>query len=546
MKKYSNINELFSKLLEEAVQQIDPQFNITSINFMISEPRIPVHIYKNAESYERSTNLVMVLSKTMKLKTLEELANDICDFLLKQEEIKEVSWTKPAFINVIFNSDVYAQISKNLAKTKNYGSNVVEKQNINIEFVSANPTGYLHAGHARNAIVGDTLSNILKFAGHNVTKEYYVNDAGNQINILATSSYVRYQQLFGIEAEMPEDSYRGEDIIQFAKYVKNTYSEYFLNDFDSKINEFKEIAIEWFLVQIKKDLKKIKIVFDKFSSEKTITKTGLIEKALKNLESKTYTQDGALYLKTTDYGDDKDRVLIKSDGSYTYFLPDVAYHQIKASLCDKIINVWGADHSGYVQRLVSSLEIHGFSKENIEIVIIQLVRLIKNGEEFKMSKRKGTAITLRYLLENASADALRYELASRDANTKMDFDIDKSLKMDENNPVFILKEALKKAKEIIEKSIEKTFDKNYKYSKMEINLLIELSTFENVIKSIAKTYKIQLLPQYLIKIVNLFNAWNNSKTILRKSSQYNRILIIKSFINILNQSLKLLGISNKN
>lgn len=540
----NSIHEIFSELLEEAIKHSYPSFRINSVNFMISEPRIPQSLNQDRINYHLSSNIAMVIASQFNTKP-QQLAQLICDYLIDSKLVENVSVTKPGFINVRFGTKILRKFVSHLANNSKFGSAQVKPLSVNIEFVSVNPTGYLHAGHTRNAVVGDTLARILSYAGYEVTKEYYINDAGNQIDILANSAFVRYQQQFKIEANLPEDSYQGQDIIQFAKYVKSTYNDYFLTDFEAKRSEFKKIAVDWFMNQIKTDLAKIKVSFDRFTSEKAIYETGAINKALKILEPHTYQQDNALYLRTSMFGDDKDRVLIKSDGSYTYFLPDVAYHQIKAKSYKKLINVWGADHSGYVVRLVSSLILNGFNKEDIQIVIIQLVRLIKNNQEFKMSKRKGTSITLRYLLNYVSSDALRYNLASRDANSKLDLDIDQVTKMDDNNPVLILKNSYLRANNLLNNShsLSMPKTKDYQFNQFESDLIIELSNFKNIILTITKTHKIQLLSQHLMKITNIFNTWYNNENILKSQHKFNKIQLVKAYLIVLKRGLKLLGIS---
>ncbi|UUD36742.1 Arginyl-tRNA synthetase [Mycoplasmopsis californica] len=536
-----NIHELLTKLLENAMRKIDSTFNIKGCNFMISEPRIPQEQNPEKIEFDLSANLAIIIAKKYNISP-SELANKLLHHLQTRPEIIKISVTTPGFINIKFKNNIYLDFITFLSSQNNYGSRQVMPVKINNEFVSVNPTGYLHAGHARNAVVGSVLSNILRYAGYMVTNEYYINDAGNQINILADSAFVRYQNLFKIEAELPEDSYRGQDIIDFAKYLKRTYKDYFLTDFENKKEEFKKLAVDWFMQEAKKDLKKMRITFEVFSSEKSLFERKLVLKSLKTLEKYIYTQDGATFLKTSDFGDDKDRVLVKSDGSYTYFLSDIAYHLDKAKRAKKLINVWGADHSGYIARIKNSLTMNEFDTDNFHVVLIQLVRLIKDGSEFKMSKRSGTSLTIRELLENVSVDALRYNLAARDANTKMDLDLDLATKLDENNPVFILKNTYKKVNEFISNNKSLKIDIEDQYTKPEIDLIIELSNFKNIIKTIAKTYKIQLLPQYLIKICNLANTLLNNQ---EKQINLNKMYIYKSFKTILETGLKLLDISTR-
>ena len=300
----------------------------------------------------------------------------------------------------------------------NYGRIATgEGQKVQMEFVSANPTGSLHLGHARGAAVGDALCNVLDFAGYEVTREYYINDAGNQVVNLIKSLEARYLQELGQNAEMPEDGYHGEDIKGFAKELVAEKGDSLLSMDPSERAAFlRQFGLEKELDKIKRDLNRFRVHFDEWFSETSLYENGLVEKSLEELKSKgeAYEKDGATWLRTTDYGDDKDRVLVKNDGTYTYLTPDIAYHRNKYERgYDKILNIWGADHHGYIPRMKATMEALGNDPDKLIVLIAQMVSLFQDGEKVKMSKRTGKAVTMEDLMDEVGVDAIRYFFTMR-------------------------------------------------------------------------------------------------------------------------------------
>lgn len=482
-----------------------------------------------------------------------ELAKKIVGMIDKKAfNLQSIEIAGPGFINFnIANASLVDAINEIVKKGKDYGRGN-KKGDLNIEFVSANPTGYLHVGHARNAAIGSTVANIVEFSGVKVTREYYINDAGNQINMLANSVFARYQQLFDKSFPMPEEAYKGTDIIWCAKEFKKKYGDKFKGvALKGKVLEtFKNEAVDLFMEQVKKDCKKFGVWFDIFFSEKSLYDNNRekINEAIKQLGN-TYEKDGATWLKTTVHGDDKDRVLIKSDGTLTYFAPDIAYHRIKYARTGKdpvIMNVWGADHSGYIKRMKCAMQDLGLNSDNLIVLCMQLVRLIKNGGEFKMSKRRGTSFYLRDFVKLVGKDSARFILLDRTYNSKLDFDIDVATSKTNDNPVILVQYANARAYSLLKKSqlnsnkIKATVIDEERDGKL-ISTLLE---FPEIIEKSAEKYLTHLLTQYLIKLAKEFNSWySNSPKLIGNENEESMLALVKAVNITLENGLKLLEVS---
>lgn len=524
----------------------DTAFKVDDLVFLLSEPNIPKEKLGSEIEFDFSTNLAFILKKYKQTSPLN-IANDLKLKLEKLDLFEVVFVTTPGFVNFVLKNSVLNHILKNIIITnKKYGANFVKKEKINVEYVSANPTGFLHVGHVRGAIFGDSLIRILRHAGHEVEAEYYVNDAGNQINILANSVLIRYKELFGFNEIMPQDSYHGEDIIWVAKEIKAKYHDYFLNDFNSKQEELKSLATNLLLERIKSDLARINVTFDTFSSEKALTENNLINPVLEKLKLHTYIKDQALFLNTTKFGDDKDRVLIKNDGKYTYLTPDIAYHETKLKKSDRLINVWGADHSGYVARMKISLQALGYNQAKIDILIMQLVRLLKNGQEFKMSKRAGTSVTLTDLLEVAKSDAIRFGILTREISSQYDFNIDQANLMDTSNPVYNVQYAHARTVSLRNNLKPFLLDLNNSVTPKARKVILALDEFPDLLATIVKTSKVNLLTQYLINLTNLFNSFYAQTRLINHPQETYYSALALSVQIVLRLGLNLLGVSAPN
>lgn len=511
------------------------------------EKEIEVSIPKDKNHGDYSTNIALSLAKSLKDNPIN-IANKIKDNI-QSEIISKIEVLSPGFIN-IFISEQYLLKSINtiIKENTNYGkSNLGQGKKVNIEFVSANPTGILHLGHGRGATYGDNLARIMTFTGYDVTKEYYVNDAGNQMNNLGISIKVRYQNLYNIDATLPEDGYHGQEIIDIAKKIKEEYQ-------DTKLNEdipfFKKYGLNILLDKIKKDLDIYRVNFDVFSSEQSLYDRGLVEKVITKLKNDNhcYIEDGALWLKTMDYGDEKNRVLIKSDGNYTYLLPDIAYHCDKIERgFDELIDVLGADHHGYIDRLKASLEMMGKDSGILYIKILQMVRLIKDNEELKLSKRTGKTVTLSEIIEEVGVNATRYLFSSKSLDTQLDFNIDLALKQNSENPVYYIEYAnaricsiLKKSKNIATNIDQyQTLKSQYTY-----NILNKLNEFKDIVETSASKKAPHIIANYVYELASLFHTYYNQEKIVTEDIQYTseRINLLKAIQIVINNSLNLIGI----
>ena len=428
-------------------------------------------------------------------------------------------------------------------------------ENILLEYVSANPTGDLHIGHARNAAVGDTLANILEAAGYNITREYYINDAGNQITNLARSIEARYFEALGDDSfEMPEGGYHGKDIINIGKDLAEKQPEIKDLDEEARIKTFRQLGVDYEMQKLRKDLADFNTHYDNWFSETTLYESGEIKQVLNKMTELgyTYEEDGATWLRTTDFSDDKDRVLIKKDGNYTYFLPDIAYHFDKIERGnDILINLFGADHHGYIQRLKASMETFGVDSERLEIQIMQMVRLMQDGQEVKMSKRTGNAITLREIMDEVGVDAARYFLTMRSPDTHFDFDMELAKQESQDNPVYYAQYAharicsiLKQAKE---KGIEPSTDADYSFitNDKATELMKKIAEFEPTIESAATHRAPHRITNYIQDLAAHFHKFYNDEKVLTDDLEKTKALIalIDAVRITLHNALNLVGVT---
>ena len=514
------------------------------------EDKITIEIPKDRKNGDFSSNIAMQLVRILKSNP-REIADKIVNIIKENNVIKDAIVAGPGFINIYLSDNYVANgVSKVIDTDKEYGkNNIGNNEKVNIEFVSANPTGILHLGTARGASYGSNLANVLSFSGYDVTKEYYINDAGNQINNLGISIKERYNGLCGKEENMPQDGYYGSEIIEIAKEIYNEHND---GKLDSSLEYFKEYGVKYLLDIIKKDLSDFRVTFDVWTSEKAIRAKGRIEESLKILDKKglVYKAEDATFLKTTVYGDDKDRVLIKTDGSYTYLVPDIAYHLDKFDRgFDYLIDVFGSDHHSYVSRLKASIEALGYDKDKLEVRLLQMVRLLRDGEIVKMSKRTGGNITISELVEEIGADAARYFFATRSLDGQMDFDISLALKQSSDNPFFyvgyaharicsILKDAAAKGIKISE-SINNIMDEDSK------SLILKVYEFNDVVKSSALKKEPHLITNYVYELASMFHNYYGKHKILtdNKVETEEKLALIKAVKITINNALKLIGVN---
>lgn len=482
-----------------------------SFDLDLNPSEILIEIPKRKDQGDFSTNLAMQLTRT-----LHKNPREIANALLKNIEnpmIESKSIAGPGFINFVLKSDRYAKVVEDiLTKQDDYGNGKPNGIRVNLEYVSANPTGSLHLGHARGAAWGDAISRIMKKAGYDVTREYYVNDAGNQIRNLALSLHARYLQALGKEAEIGQDGYLGKDIEDKGKELAEKYGEQYADFTEKNLDFFRKEGIAFELAKIQKDLKDFRVEFDVWSSEQALRDAGEVERVLKILEdqNKTYEKDGALWFKTTEYNDDKDRVLRKQDGSYTYLVPDIAYHNNKYDRgFDQLIDFFGADHHGYIPRLKASMAALGHNPDILNVDIIQMVRLVEDGEEVKMSKRLGNAMTINELVDMVGVDAVRYFFVNRALDSHLDFDLKLAKSQSNDNPVYYAQYAHARMCSILKNSPEYPAVDNYEGldHEKEIELLKVLQDYENVVAETAQTRQVHRIAHYIQNLATKFHSF---------------------------------------
>ena len=527
--------------LTELIKNSLQKLNIETDNIIIEKP-------SKKENGDYSSNIALTLTKKLHKSPLE-IANMIKENIEYENIISEIQIANPGFINFYLKKEfIKSYINKIITEKNNYGKNTIgNNEKINIEFVSANPTGILHIGHGRGATYGDNLARIMNFSGYDVTKEYYVNDAGNQMNNLGISIKERYRELCGYGCNLPENGYHGKEIIDLAKDIYNKYGN---TKLDSDIEFFRKEGLDKLLDQIKKDLDRYRVNFNIFTSEQSIYDRCLVEDTLNKLKQSgsCYIKDDALWLKTTDYGDEKDRVLIKSDGNYTYLTPDIAYHLDKISRgYDRLIDVLGSDHHGYIARLKAALSMLGKDSNILDIKILQMVRLIKDGEELKLSKRTGKTITLMELVDEIGVNATRYFFSSHSLDTSMDLNIDLALKQSNENPVYYIEYANARICSILKKYHKKAnLHDNYLTLQSEdtYSILNKLIEFEDVVISSAKKEAPHLIANYVYELATLFHSFYAKEQIITDNEKdtEEKINLLLAVQIVIQNALDLLGI----
>ncbi len=514
-----------------------------------------------------STNLAMILAGKEKKKP-RDLAEILAKRIEKNVDIKKCQVAGPGFINIFLENSYWSNLLYGiLKKGASYGeTNFGGGRRVQVEFVSANPTGPLHIGHGRGAAVGDSLSRILECAGFDVTREYYINDVGNQMNTLGISLFLRYQELLGNSPAFPEEGnfYKGDYIKEIAGELKESVGD----KFDSKENTPKKDDMQFFIDYakdnifegIKNDLKDFSVSFDIWFSEKTLHEKGLINSSIEKVKKKgfIYEKDGATWFRTTDFKDDKDRVLKKSDGSLTYFAADIAYHSEKIDRgFDKIIDIWGADHHGYEQRIRSLFGALDKDDSMLSIIFIQLVSLIKEGKTVSMSTRAGEFVTLREVMDEVGSDACRFFFLMRRSDAQLDFDLDLAKKTSSDNPVFYVQYCHARICSIVKKA--KTLgievSKDYRAGSFdllnsieEIGLIKHLGLFEDLIEKSAIDMSPHKIPFYLTDLAGKFHSFYNSSKVLSSDESDKeltdaRLLLCLSVATVVKKGLSLVGVS---
>lgn len=528
---------------------------------LVTEEEIPTVILerpKETEHGDYSTNLAMQLARIAK-KAPRQIAEEIAaNFDKDTASVEKIAIAGPGFINFYLNNAYLTNLIPQVLKAdETYGeTNFGRQEKIHVEFVSANPTGDLHLGHARGASVGDSLCRILAKAGYDVTREYYINDAGNQINNLAYSVEARYFQALGYEKEIPEDGYHGEDIVEIGQRLAKEFGEQYVNATEkNRFDFFREYGLKYELEKIEADLENFGVPFDVWFSETSLYENSNVKAALAVLQEKGYLYEdgGATWFRSTEFGDDKDRVLIKNDGSYTYLAPDIAYHKDKLERgYPKLINIWGADHHGYIPRMKAAIEALGYEKDTLEVAIIQLVHLFQDGERVRMSKRTGKAVTMRDLVEEVGLDAVRYFFAARSGDTHLDFDLDLAVSESNENPVYYAQYAHARICSIIRQAEQTAFVCSEKANlslletDKEIELLKRIGEFPLAINEAAERRLPHRITNYIHDLASAFHSFYNAEKVIDENNvelSGARLALVKSVRITLRNALTLIGVS---
>lgn len=515
------LNEIIIAAVKSATAKGElPESDIPS--FIIEKP-------SDKKNGDFSTNIAMAGARCYH-KAPKMIAESIVNSLdLDGTLIDRAEIAGPGFINFYLSDDYYSRIVLDAVEQgENYGrSDYGNGKKMLVEFVSANPTGPMHIGNARGGAIGDCLASVLDAAGYYVQREFYINDAGNQIEKFATSLEVRYLQLCGKEIEMPEDAYHGADITEHAKAFYKINGDKYA---DTESKERRDALVGYALPKnidgLERDLKKYRIVYDKWFRESSLHNDGSVQKVINALKEKgvTYEQDGALWFKASEFGNDKDIVLVRANGLPTYIVPDIAYHYNKLVTrgYDKAIDVLGADHHGYVPRMKAALTALGLDADRLDIVIMQMVRLVRNGETIKLSKRSGKAITLNTLLEEIPIDAARFFFNLREPNSHFDFDLELAAKQSSENPVYYVQYAHARICSILNKAKEQGFEMtipsveelNALNSSEERELISHLANLTDEIISAAKGYDPAKITHYVVELATLFHKFYNAQRVM--------------------------------
>ncbi len=514
---------------------------------------IVIEIPKDKGHGDYATNTAMRLARELK-KNPREIAAALVEAMdFAKGNIQDCEIAGPGFINFTMESaSLTSVIHKVLSSGDQYGQNTSgNHEKVLVEYVSANPTGDLHLGHARGAAWGDSVTRLLKASGYDVCREFYVNDAGNQINNLGYSLLARYHQYFGIDKELPEDGYYGKDVIGIAEEIARKYGEKFINKEDEEtLRFFKKEGIRLELEKLKRDLDYFRVHFDVFSSEQSLHDEGKVEAVLQKLVElgQTYEKDGAVWFRTSAYGDSKDRVLKKSDGSYTYLVPDIAYHITKFERgYDKLVNFWGADHHGYIPRLKAAMQALGKQQDDLEVDIIQMVRLVENGVEVKMSKRTGNAVTIRELCDEVGVDAARYYFVQRALDTHLDFDMGLARKQSNDNPVYYAQYAHARICSILRQAEGYSLPDSYDRltHEKEIVLLKFINEFSDVVADAAKNRAPHKICNYIQKLAQHFHSFYNACKVINPDDAEltaQRLGLLTAMKITLKNALQLIGV----
>lgn len=492
-------------------------------------PAFNTEIPADSKNGDVSTNAAMVCARPFRNNPRKIAVAIVSKIDLNGSYFARCEVAGPGFINFFYSTEWYATVVATVLEQKEkYGeTDLGAGKSVLVEFVSANPTGPMHIGNARGGAIGDCLASVLEKAGYEVAREFYINDAGNQIEKFKTSLEVRYLQIYKPETELPEDAYKGQDIIDHANAFNEIYGDKYVNaDSEERRQALCDFALPKNIQKLHDDLGKYRIQYDKWFNESTLHKDGSVQRVIEQLKASghTYEKDGALWFKTTEFGDEKDRVLVRENGVPTYLVPDIAYHYNKLAVrkFDKAVDIFGADHHGYIARIKASMTALGVDADRLDIVIMQMVNLVRNGEKYKLSKRSGKAITLSTLLDEIPIDAARFFFNLREPNSHFDFDLDLAVSQTSQNPVYYVQYAHARICSVLKKMNEegievKSLDKaalSVLTAPEEQEMIKHLATLPNVINDAAKAYDPAKVTKYVIDLATMYHKFYNNCRIM--------------------------------
>ncbi len=551
-----NLERNFIQLIKESIFKDFPSLKSTPLNINLEIP-------KDKKHGDLTTNIALQLSSAIKKEPIEiaKILKRRLSKLIKNsrlsKKIVDVEVKQPGFINLYLSDDYLFHLLKIIADSPKrfMSSNLGKGKKIQIEFVSANPTGPLSIAHGRQAAVGDALANIFEMCGYRVTREYFINDEGSQIEALGKSVYARYLQLYNKEGKLPKDGYEGEYVIDIAREFNEKFKDRFINDRKqyNLLNIVSTFSVNKILRQIRKDLEDFGVHMDVWFSQRELSKEGKIEEVINEFKTHglVYEKDNALWFKSTKFGDDKDRVLLKSNGEYTYLAPDIAYHKDKYKRrFNQVINIWGPDHHGYIKRLKAAVSALGCPEEFVKVLIIQLATLYRNKKPIPMSTRKGQYISLRKLIDEIGVDGARFFFLMRKTNSHLDLDIELAKKKSLENPIYYVQYAHARISSIMKnrRKTRKRFSRtnlSLLKTKEEKEIIRKLIEFPYIIESIVSNLEPYFLTMYLRQLADLFHSFYQKHRVLTEDTLLTaaRLKLIKAVKNILSIGLNALGVS---
>ena len=540
-------HEVIRAALADAAARLEVSLSASAVE--LEQPRDPAH-------GDVATNLALTLAKSLKQKPRGVAERLVALVQLPQGLVRKIEIAGPGFINFFLAEEQLAgAVEAVLATGERYGRGDAGRgTRVNVEFVSANPTGPLHVGHGRGAALGDAIASLLEWTGYAVTREFYVNDAGAQIDRLARSLWARVQQAVGRAAEIPEEGYHGDYLVELAAAILAREGRRFADlPEEEGVRRCRAIGVESQRAEQDEDLREFGVKFDVIFFESSLYRDGLLEQTLKDLATRgyTYEQDGALWLRTTAFGDDKDRVLRKSGGAYTYLLPDIAYHRQKHERgFARAIDVLGADHHGYIGRMQAAMQALGYPKDFYHVMLVQLVRVIRGGDEVRFSKRSGEFVTLRELFQETGVDAARYFFLMRRGDSQFVFDVDLAKSQTDENPVFYVQMAHARMSGIFRVAARQPesvkpagVDLSVLVEPEEADLLKEVAAFPSIVARAAETLEPHRVTGYLEGLARLVHAWYHKYRVLGEPQEAARLVLAAAVRRVLANGLHLLGIS---